>query len=395
MNSMPLETNAADALPGGAWNVQKLIKNNPLFESPAERTQPQDIVDTPQGRAKPDFARVPVPRDQSAYAAPAKPTTPKTIRIAPAPTPPRPPEPEPAPAAEQPATLRAALLERLAGRRRTKAEDDKPPSPMVLWTTGAFTVAAVAAAFVLSYAMLLLVIQATGWTNFVGYIGPLVPDVAACAAAVMLVSHTRRGLAWFLLVSSTGMSIIGNLAGHAIQRANNDAAGATVFPEGWSWVGDTFSVFMPSVMALMIHIFMEQVSSQLAYRKKVKAEVQERQNREAEAKAEAQREADARAKADAEAERERREAEAKAEAERQRREAEAKAKRDELMATLPQPASKGDTPTKQVGVAYALAFEAFVPQKLADALTSAGWAEGSRSARKIWVGEAKKLADAA
>lgn len=278
---------------------------------------------------------------------------------------------EPAAAVEQPDSLSlwAAVKQRIAaggGEAKQEPAEDKPPSLMVLWIVGALAVAATGAAFILSYTMLLLVIEATGWRGEVAQIGPLVPDVAALAAAVMLVSRTKQALAWSLLIGSTGMSIVGNLAGHAIQR-EAETTETAAFPPAWSWVGDTFSVFMPVVMAFLVHIFMEQLASYLAWckREREKREEQERLDREAREKAE------------------------KAERERREREAQAQAAREEALASLPSPPRKSALVDRETAVQYGVAHEAHTPARLSRVLEAAGWKPRSETTMKDYCREIK------
>ncbi|MCI2424312.1 hypothetical protein MOQ72_43660 [Saccharopolyspora sp. K220] len=261
--------------------------------------------------------------------------------------------------------LREIVIQRL----QPKTEPDEPPARVVLVTIGVLAVSAVTAAFILSYTMLHLVTQAVGWTGWVGRIGPVVPDVTAAAAAALLVYRTERGLAWFLLIASTGMSILGNLAGHAIWRG----MGSTLFrlPAEWSWVGDVFSVFVPTGMALLLHVFLKKLSAFLVWRKKEKQQEAAAARRVAEEHAAAEREKARRAKQVA--------------AEQMRRE--------QAKANLRRAPKSGDTPSWQVGKEFALAFEFYNSSDADDLgyeLEKKGWARGGFSSRKKWIQLAAK-----
>lgn len=341
------------------------------------------VAEEPQPEPdRPDFTR-PVPAPVFAAPLPAAPSRPD-VRIKPDPVkakPAAPPAPEvserPEPAqlpASAPAapSLWSALKLRISGASASAAEDEEeePPSLAVLVIVGGFAVAATAAAFILSFTMLLLVVKATGWTGWVAHIGPLVPDVAACAAAVMLVARINRFLAWSLLIGSTGMSIVGNLAGHAIESAKPAQPGSTAppFPEDWIWVGNVFSVFMPVVMAFLVHASMELLAKFLAWNKRQRELEQERLRAEAEEQARVDRE-----------EKERRE----------REDAAARAK-EAALADLPEPSSRNKEASSEVSVQYGVAHEVHTPARLRTVLTKAGWKPKSETQLKTYCKEIKR-----
>lgn len=244
-------------------------------------------------------------------------------------------------------SLWEAIKRRIANGKQQ--EQKKPPSLAVIVTTCAFASLSTLFAFTLSYAMLLLVVKATGWTDWVAKLGPAVPDVAALAAAVMLVARVQRSLAWTLLVGSTGMSIAGNLAGHAIQAQKQ--AAEEVFPDAWSWVGGAFSIFMPVVMAFLVHASMEQIATYQEWKaiQREKAE-QRRQAEEAE----------------------------------QRRQAELEQRRQALLEDLPKPPRKGASATQEIAHAYATAHQVTRWRELQRVLKEAGFS-ASESGCKKWM----------
>ena len=122
---------------------------------------------------------------------------------------------------------------------------------------GVLALAVATAAFTLSFQMILPVVTAAGWTPPVSYLGPVVIDIAAVAAAFMgvLSAHpafSRTGRQ--LLVMATFLSIILNLAGHQVLASSESGKQSTV-PEGWAWTVELFSIMVPVILAISIHVF--------------------------------------------------------------------------------------------------------------------------------------------
>ncbi|MFC7344616.1 hypothetical protein [Saccharopolyspora griseoalba] len=273
--------------------------------------------------------------------------------------------------------LRDVFLSRIRKRMLRKldtgeAEVKEPPEKPILWIIGFLAVSAVTAAFVVSYFFLHLVAEGMGIPGGVSYIFALFPDLMALAAAAMLVFRTERALGWGLLVSFTGVSVAGNLAGHAIQVAR----GTTPFmlPKGWEWVGDLMAVAIPTGMALVLHVFLKKLADFLAFKKA------EKKRNEAE-KFEAKQQQEA-------AERKRKQEEAQA--------AQEAARRKEAQDRLPQAPTPGATPTGQVAVQFAIAYGipncdmsvTEMAHALGDKLSGKGWDSGGFSSRKKWIKQA-------
>lgn len=156
--------------------------------------------------------------------------------------------------------LAAALAVRIAGERGDVARDsgrDRYVPGWTLWPLGAFTVGAAIAAFILSFQMIMPVVRAAGWTAG-AWLGPIVIDLAAVAAAFMGVASrhpafVRTGR--FLLVTATGLSISLNLAGHQVVTPTGAVAAGPVLPPAWDWAVWLFSVTVPVILAVLIHVF--------------------------------------------------------------------------------------------------------------------------------------------
>lgn len=145
---------------------------------------------------------------------------------------------------------------------------------------GVLALAVATAAFTLSFQMILPVVTAAGWTPPVSYLGPVVIDIAAVAAAFMgvLSAHpafSRTGRQ--LLVMATFLSIILNLAGHQV-LASSEGGNQSTLPEGWAWTVELFSVMVPVILAISIHVFGTAFSIWLMQRRRNKEKEARRRN---------------------------------------------------------------------------------------------------------------------
>ncbi|MBP2341090.1 hypothetical protein JOF41_007344 [Saccharothrix coeruleofusca] len=153
------------------------------------------------------------------------------------------------------------------------------PRPPELWTVITMAVILIplaACAFVLSFQMLHPVMLLAGWSAGTAWLGPVLIDLAAGAGALMMM--VLRGTAWRfglgLLSASTALSIVGNLAGHNIERADGshsadfppELVGARL-PEDWQWVVVLLSIAAPVFVAVLVHAFAEVLMSYLAARR--------------------------------------------------------------------------------------------------------------------------------
>lgn len=275
--------------------------------------------------------------------------------------------------------LAQRMREIIIRRIERKTEPEEPPEMVVLYAVGILTFVTVGAAFTLSYTMLHMVTQAIGWVGFAAAIGPLVPDALAGLAAALLVYRTERAVAWGTLIASTGMSILGNLAGHSIQKA----LGTTVFHLGseWAWVGDTFSVFVPVAMAVSLHVFLKKLSAHLAFKKAAKKEEAEKRQAIAEQRAAEQRAAEQAKREEA------------AERDRQKREL-------EMFKAAWKAPSEGQQPTKEVAQAVCefLGIQSNGGggnERLDKFLrTALGYGTSGFSTRKKWISQANQSGSA-
>lgn len=184
------------------------------------------------------------------------------------PTPSEPPAPR-ASAAPVPVTVEAPSPSRApATTTTTTTEEHSESSTIPGWTLIPLSVLlliAGAAAFALSFAMIVPVVEAAGWDGSAAWLGPVMIDIAAVAAALMgSVSRNktfqRTGMA--LLVASTALSILMNLAGHQL-KAKPEQVQQAVLAELAAVV---FSVAVPTVLAALIHVWGRGVTTYLAER---------------------------------------------------------------------------------------------------------------------------------
>ncbi|GAA4891130.1 hypothetical protein [Saccharopolyspora cebuensis] len=391
-------------LAGGDHQITRRTNSGLLIPhvEAAESTAPLDVVDRP-GPAPVREEPVPAPRppatdgpdNQPLVESPAPGPDPAADEPAPSPTPTPAPVPVPVPIPELEAGVAGpveagrqtapepagpgeegirALLGRVlrrAARRRLDPEDgdaDVEPTPIpIIIATGVFAVAATASAFVLSFTMLLLVMEAMGWPPPIAPFGAVAIDVAALAAATFLVTKDGelRRIGWFLLALATGASIYGNLVGHEIAAAKEHT---TAVPEDMGPVGIFFSVFFPAAMAVLVHCLMSQIATRIAWSKRQRELAAERERRE----------------------QVEREAAAAAERDRKERAERAAAQREELLGSLPKPDKKGDKASREVGVAYGIAHEVYTPSRLKEVLAKAWWSPASDTAVKQWCAEVKR-----
>lgn len=144
-----------------------------------------------------------------------------------------------------------ALADRL---RRPQQHEAARVQGWTLLPLAVLMLAAAAAAFVLSFEMMLPVVVAAGWA-LAPWLGPVLIDLAAVGAAFMHVASrhavfVRTGR--FLLVVATSLSIVFNLAGHAMKL---EAPAAAALPGHWHWVVWLFAVAVPVILAVLIHAF--------------------------------------------------------------------------------------------------------------------------------------------
>lgn len=355
---------------------------------PEVATAPIDIIDQ---KPAPDFTSAPPPkREASAVAANRKSVTIKPVPSAPRRNQPVEPSPEPASAPAPPKSGGWAKLGALLYDRIASPKEEEPVTLSAVITVGAFALAAAVCAFLLSFQMILPVVMAAGWTGFVAYLGPVVIDVAAVAAAFMSVlsrhpSFTRTGM--LLLVSSTALSIVLNLAGHQVKTDTGGSDPVRV-PAGWEWTVNLFSVVVPLLLAWLIHAFGKAITAYMNARSREQAQ-------KAAEEAEAERQAAEQARAEQEA----------AEADRARVEqanaALATAQQTTPNRAKPQTKSAGTgkgkrkgatkpTATKDVALAVGRRDGICTPAPLRDALDKAGYAPASERAVKGWCAELRK-----
>lgn len=312
--------------------------------------------DEPDVQPGPVFDRVPAPTPV-AVTAPAKPE-PATIRMKPVPTPePAPVKPEPAPEQERPSAL-LRVWHAIAGER-VEAEVSKT----AVIIAGAILLPVAVIAFALSFQMTLPLIESGGWYGGVAVSGPLFLDAAASAAAIfgLLSQHhlfVRSGR--LLLVLATVLSVWMNMDGHALHRKQDPGAENSAALMA-------FGIAVPIVLAVLIHLF----GTALGIYLQQKAD-RERNERQAVERAEAQRQQAERA----EAERNEREAE------RQRKAARAAEQRDQLIAELPTPTSKGAKADRDTATRYGVAHQVHTVATLSDALKRDGWGVPSETTLK-------------
>lgn len=210
-------------------------------------------------------------------------------------TPPKPPKP--------------AKPAKPAKDRKPKRQKDRTIPGWAIWVVGSFLIPAAGAAFVLSFQMIQPVVLAAGWNTWASYLGPIVIDVAAIAAAIMgsisahpIFVHTGH----FLLITATTLSIVLNLAGHRLQeetqlarlgltpeQAQDDrvvratiaalpqeqASQVTLVPAEWEWAIYLFSIMVPVILAILIHAFGKALMAFLQERR-ARKEAEENKKRE-------------------------------------------------------------------------------------------------------------------
>lgn len=307
----------------------------------------------------PDFSR---PVTVKALPMPAPERT--EIRINPTPVAPAPakePTPPPVETAKRPSLVSLLLGE--------KIEAEVPKSAVVV--AAVFLVPVAVIAFALSFQITLPLIENGGWSGVVAWMGPLLLDAAATAAAIFgtLSRHylfVRSGR--MLLLLATVLSVWLNMDGHAYYASRHpDSAKSLAMV--------SYSVAVPIILAILIHLFGTALGVYL--------EQQAERERQARAEAEqAERERQ-------EAER-RREAEQRAERERQARAAAAEAEAEERKAALPTP-KRGEVASKEVGIAYGVAYQATTYAPLRDVLQEAGYRlPSSKNTLKNWLPEIKR-----
>ncbi|MER7015298.1 hypothetical protein ABT324_28025 [Saccharopolyspora sp. NPDC000359] len=322
-----------------------------------------EIEDEPEDEPGPDFSRsvtvtaMPMP-------VPAPPRT--EIRMKPVPVEPVKQDAEPADETETPKASRTTLVGLLLGE---KIEAEVPKSAVV--TAGVFLVPVAVIAFALSFQITLPLIKAGGWSGTVALMGPLLLDAAATAAAIFgtLSRHylfVRSGR--LLLILATVLSVWLNMDGHAFYAKQHPGSG-----ESLAMIA--YSIAVPIILAILIHLFgtalgvyLEQKQEQ-ERREKAEAERAERERLEAERK---------------------RAAEAKAASERKALADAAQAEQDARIAALPKP-KRGEVASKQVGIAYGIAYQAATFAPLRDVLKDAGYKlPASETTIKNWLPEIRK-----
>lgn len=164
--------------------------------------------------------------------------------------------------------------------------DEYVPGASVL-ALGVLTGLVATAAFTLSFQMILPVVTAAGWTAPIAYLGPVVIDITEVAAAIMGVLANRADFIRTgrqFLIMATFLSIVLNLAGHQVRASSPGAIHSSV-PPGWTWAIELFSVMVPVILAINIHLFGTAFSAWLAQRRRAKDKQQRRQSQNSGAKA--------------------------------------------------------------------------------------------------------------
>lgn len=163
-------------------------------------------------------------------------------------------------------------------RNRTPHRHEHEDTP--LWAVivmAAMLLPLAAAAFTLSFQMIWPVMILAGWSVGVAWLGPVLVDIAAGAGAFMQLAVRNETVQWsgrLLLAASTGLSIVGNLAGHAIEKPHPSAAvppelSGAFLPHEWSWVVQAMSIAAPVFVAGLVHAFGHVLVGYMARRARV------------------------------------------------------------------------------------------------------------------------------
>lgn len=253
---------------------------------------------------------------------------------------------------------------------------EAPVSLVAVIVVGIFAGVVAISAFILSFFMIYPVVVAAGWPPDFAWLGPIVVDITAVAAAFMSVlsKHyvfVRTGR--FLLFCATLLSITLNLAGHQMHELAPNALAGLRVPAGWAWATALFSVLVPVVLAVIIHLFGSALHIFMEQRERA-----ERERREAAEAAE------------------------RARAEEEQREQSRQARLEELARNAGgnvavRPKRKGERPTKQVALALGLRNQATTPASLRTVLTEHGWGvtEVDDSTVKRWARDIRDAVPAA
>lgn len=350
----------SDAAVGSEESLAEVRELRPeTVETDTDEFAVVDDDPEPETAQAPDFSR---PVKITAVPMPVPERT--EIRINPTPVAPAPakePTPPPVETAKRPSLVSLLLGE--------KIEAEVPKSAVVV--AAVFLVPVAFIAFALSFQITLPLIENGGWSGVVAWMGPLLLDAAATAAAIFgtLSRHylfVRSGR--MLLLLATVLSVWLNMDGHAYYASKHpDSAKSLAMV--------SYSIAVPIILAILIHLFGTALGVYL----------EQKQERERQERAEAER---------AERERQeterRREAEQQAERERQARAQAARAEQNERIAELPTP-KRGEVATKPVGIAYGVAHEATTFAPLRDVLKDAGYKlPASETTVKNWLPEIRR-----
>ncbi|WP_158896003.1 hypothetical protein [Amycolatopsis anabasis] len=161
------------------------------------------------------------------------------------------------------AVIGAQQLRLRRGRPDQMRDEDEDTPYWVVIVMTILLLPLAAAAFTLSFQMIWPVMIVAGWSVSVAWLGPVLVDIAAAAGAFMQLAirnSTVQRSGRLLLLASTALSIVGNLAGHSIEKPDHadqlppELRGAFL-PAKWSWVVEAMSIAAPVFVAGLVHAF--------------------------------------------------------------------------------------------------------------------------------------------